>query len=82
MDGRPGDGFDSAVGTQPPRAQPSSNQNTLCPENARHLENWTYGVRDPFGPVLEKQVRTREFTGGKVVVVIFPRDLCLYAPLT
>ena len=34
----------------------------------------TYGVRGPFGPVLEMRVRTRELTGGKVVVVIVTKD--------
>jgi hypothetical protein len=39
--------------------------NVMTRSCAKHLEHWTCGVRDPFGPVLEKQVRTREFTGGK-----------------
>jgi len=35
----------------------------LCQKTLKRFLEWTYGVRGPFGPVLEMQVRTRELTG-------------------
>ena len=51
-------------------------------KNVKHLAATTYGVRNPFGPVLEMRFRTHQLKGWKVVVVIVTRDLCLSALLT
>jgi hypothetical protein len=46
----------------PNRANNPPKQYFLRPGNARLFAATTYGVRDPFGPVLEMQFRTRELT--------------------
>jgi hypothetical protein len=54
-------------GITPHRANNPPKQYFLRPGNARLFAAMTYGLRDPFGPVLEMHVRTGESTGFREI---------------